>query len=269
MIQQSTKPHIVCTIQARMGSSRLPGKTLATVVGKPVLELMVERLKRATTINEIVVATTVNSEDDAIEALCHKLDISCYRGSSERVLERVVQALQVTNADINVELMADSPFPEPTIVDAMVGIYFEHRYDYVSNCITTTFPPGLEARVYPRWVLEDALQKAETDDEQEHVALNVYSRPDRYKMLNVLAPDEWYAPELYLEMDTAEDLKLVTSIYEALYPANPGFTLDDILAYARANPDIGDLNRAVPRRWKEIIGGELTPGIETLQTPHP
>lgn len=240
---------IAATIQARTGSSRLPRKVLLPILGEAMLARQVERIRRSLLIDEVIIATSTNPNDDAIEDLARQLGVGCFRGSEDQVLDRIVGALGHFAVDVNVEFYGDCPLPDPCIIDAIIGVYLKHQddYDYIGTGLKTTFPPGLEVTVYPARVLYDVAGVAE---DRGHVAVNIRSRRDRYRIMNVEAPPRYRYPDFHLEVDTPEDFKVVSAIYEALYPSNPYFHLGDIIEFLQANPALAESNRHVPRRWK-------------------
>jgi len=242
---------IGATIQARSGSTRLPNKVMLPILGKPMLALEVERIRRSMLIDEVIIATSTNPNDDAVEDLAREIGVACFRGSEEKVLDRIVGALQHFSVDVQVEFYGDCPLPDPTIVDAIIGIYLKHQdsYDYVGTGLKTTFPPGLEVTVYPSHVLYDVASIA---DDREKVAVNIRSRPERYRTMNVEAPPWYRYPDLHLDVDTPEDFKVVSAIYEALYPSNPHFLLPHVIEFMQRNTDLAGSNRGVPRRWKQF-----------------
>ena len=235
-----------------MGSSRLPGKVMKPIVGKPMLALQIERIKRSILIDEVIIATSVESRDDPIEQLARETGVSCFRGSEHDVLSRVVGALKAVQADINVEFMGDSPIPDPMLVDSMVGYYLKNadRYDYLTNALKTTYPPGTEVYVYPASVLYDAESGAADPELREHVGPHIYQHPERYRICNLEAPPWFHYPELYLEVDTPEDLRVMSAIFEHFYPENPGFGLAQVIDFMNAHPELASLNSQVERRWK-------------------
>lgn len=242
---------IAATIQARTGSARLPNKVMLPILGKPMLALQVERIRRSMLIDEVIIATSTNPNDDAVEALARQIGVACFRGSEERVLDRIVGALSHFGVEIQVEFYGDCPLPDPTIIDTIIGIYLKHQdsCDYVGCGLKTTFPPGLEVTVYPSRILYDVASIA---DDRERVAVNIRSRPDRYRTMNVEAPPWYRYPDLHLEVDTAEDFGVVSAIYEALYPSNPHFLLSHVIEFMQRNPALVKLNRSIPRRWKQF-----------------
>ena len=246
---------IGATVQARVGSSRLPSKVLRPIMGKPMIELQVDRIRQSLLIDEVIIATSIEKQDDAIEELAHVIGVSCFRGSENDVLSRIVNALKVSKVDVNVEFMGDNPVPDPMLIDTIIGFYLKnsHKYDYVTNALKTTYPPGMEVFVYPSHVLFDAEKYVPEDDPlREHVGIHIYQHPERYRIKNIEAP-EWYNyPDLHLEVDTQEDFDLVSMIYEHFYHSNPGFTLAQIIDYMKSNTELFNINKHIERRWKEF-----------------
>lgn len=226
---------IVATIEARMGSTRLPGKVLKKVLGKPLLLLMIERVRRARYLDEIVVATTIRERDDAIAALCDRHEICYFRGSEDNVLERVVEAGRQYKADISVLLTGDCPLIDPHIIDQHICAFLSARphIDYVANCEVCSYPVGLEMQVLSWQTLAKTLEFATTAPFREHVGWFVRRHPDRYRRLDIIAPPGLSNPFFRITLDYPEDYERIKTIYEALYPENPEFTTADILDYAR------------------------------------
>ena len=224
---------IVASIQARMGSSRLPGKVLKDLCGKPMLLWHVERVKRSRLLDDVIVATTTSEKDDEIELFCEQHAILCYRGSEDDVLNRIASLIRHHHIDVHVEFCGDSPLTDPQIIDEFVGYYLKHQhsYDYVSNAIKTTYPPGQEVIVYRGGVLSELDQSLSTDDPmREHVGYNIIRFPDRYRLASLEAPDWFYEPEAYLEVDTLTDLEMMRQLIG--YFTEKGvehFTLSQIL----------------------------------------
>ena len=243
---------IAATIQARMGSTRLPGKVLKQIVGRPMLALQIERIRQSRLIDEIIVATTTEPRDDAIVALARDLGVAFFRGSEDDVVSRVVGALQAFAVDLHVEFMGDNPMPDALLVDAIIGYYLKHAddYDYVSNALTTTYPPGAEVFVYPAAVLYDAESKITEAALREHVGVHIYRYPERYRLCNLEAPPWHRYPDMHLEVDTPEDFEVISAIFEHFFPHNPGFSLSQVIEFMTANPHLLDANKEVERRWK-------------------
>lgn len=245
---------IDATIQARMGSSRLPGKVLKTIVGKPLLALQVERIRQSQLIDRVIITTSDLPQDDPIEALAEELGVLCYRGSENDVLGRVVAALKKYRVDLHLEFHGDSPLPDPFLIDTMVGFYlkYENRFDLVTNALRTTYPPGTEAWIYPAEVLFDAEKNVKDIAARESVSDHIYSHTDRYQACNLEAPPWLYYPNFYLEVDTPLDFQMVRMIFEHFYPQDPGFSLRQIIDFLLTHPEIAALNQHEVRRWKEF-----------------
>jgi len=248
----------VATIQARMGSSRLPGKVLMEGGGKPFLLHQVERVRRANKIEEVIVATTDQPCDDLIEQLCSTQGISIYRGSEDDVLGRVAACLQSYKGWGHVELVGDSPFVDPTIVDAFIEYFVCHMddIDYVSNGIEITYPNGAEVNVYRvDTLLECETRVAAEDPMREHVDVHLY-QSGYYRCVNMVAPPALHRPDLYIEIDTPHDYQVLRAIASHFADIEkPEFSLSDIVDFLDQNPDVADMNRHEHRKYwgvKEI-----------------
>lgn len=240
---------LTATIEARMTSTRLPGKVLAVAEGKPMLELMIGRLRYVPEIDGIVVATTVNATDDPIEDLAKRLGVGVFRGSEEDVLERLVQATRAYDVDTLVQLTGDCPLIDPVIVSKVIRHYMAAGVDYVSNVLTRSYPIGMDTQVYAASVLHDVFGRADQPRYREHPSLYIYKHPDRYSLGNVPAPPAETRPELRLTLDTPEDLQVIQNVFGALHRHREDFPLSDILAYLDAHPDIARINAAIQHRY--------------------
>lgn len=245
---------IDATIQARLGSSRLPGKVLKTICGKPMLELQIERIRQSALIDRVIIATADSPQNDAIEELANRLGCFCFRGSEDDVLGRVVGALRAYDVELHVEFQGDNPAPDPLLVDSIIGYYLKHStdYDYVTNALKTTYPPGAEVSVYPASVLMDAERRTGKSPLREHVGLHIYQHAERYRICNLEAPPWLSRPDLHLEVDTEEDFELVSAIFNHFYPENPGFSLSQVIEFIDKNPALAEKNCAIERRWKQF-----------------
>lgn len=238
---------IVCTIEARMRSRRLPGKVLRPVLGRPLLELMIERLRRARRIEEIVVATTVDPSCQPIEDLAHRLGVGCYRGSEDDVLDRVLQAAKSVNADLIVETTGDCPLIDPATIDRVIETFLASDVDYCANVLERTYPRGMDVQVFPTAVLEEAARRTQDPSDREHVSLYIYQRPERFRLLNV-AYERPESADLRLTVDTPEDFALIQRVYEALYRDKPDFDLADILRLMDARPELREINAEIRQK---------------------
>lgn len=240
------------TIQARTGSLRLPNKVLKPVLGKALLQHQIERIQRASTINRVVLATSDLAQDDPLEDLAHSMGILCFRGSETDVISRVCGALEKFEIDIHAEFQGDNSIPDPAVIDFVVGYFLEHseKFDYVTNALKTTYPPGLEVSVYPSRILFDANLRASSSEHREYVGFHINQHPDVYRLKNIEAPAAISRPDLHLEVDTEEDFLLVSHIYEH-FASQPNFTIEDVVAYTDAHPQLTQSNSGIERRWKQ------------------
>jgi spore coat polysaccharide biosynthesis protein SpsF len=229
---------VVASIEARMTSSRLPGKVLMPCVGRPMLELMVERIRRSRYIDTILVATTVNAADDPIVELAQRIGIRFYRGSEFDVAGRVTAAMQEVNADIVVQLTADCPIIDPDVIDQLVRIYAANDFDHVSNTILRSYPDGLDVQVASLQILERCYALCETDEDREHLFYTIRKHRDKINSFQVLAPPELRWPQWRWTLDTMDDYQRISRIYEHLYPRNPAFTSNDIARFMLSDPHL-------------------------------
>lgn len=243
-----SKLKVVATIEARMGSTRLPGKTLKKIMGKPMLELLIERVKKAKLIDEIVVATSENPKDDVIEVLAARLKVGCFRGSEDDVLDRVLKAAKVYGADHIVELWGDCPLIDPEIIDAMIKYYLDNDFDCVGTSLDKTFPWGISALIFPTRILEKISQITQDPVDRENVSNYIYEHPDRYKMGHLPCPPGLNHPEIRLTVDELADFELVKTIFERLTPVNQDFKTIDIIKFLESNPEIKNINIHVKQK---------------------
>lgn len=239
---------IVSTIEARMGSSRLLGKTLRKIMGKPMLELMIERVKKSNLINEIVIATSENPKDDAIEILAKRLNVGCFRGSEGDVLNRVFKAAKAYEADHIVELWGDCPLIDPEIIDKMIKYYLENDFNCVGTCLDKTFPWGISALIFPTKILEEVSQITQDPIDRENVSNYIYEHPDRYTVGHLPCPPELNHPEIRLTVDELDDFELVKTIFEHLTPINPDFRTIDIIKFLEPDYEIKNINMHVKQK---------------------
>ena len=238
-------------VNVRMGSTRLPGKAMRSICGKPLLHHLLERLSLAKSLDQVVVATSTLPANDAIEAFCASLDIACFRGSEDDVLSRTLGALRSVGAGIGVVVFGDGPLIDPAIVDHMVASYIgvNPRCDFVGNDLETTYPPGMEVEVFSVSALADADRRCTERDIREHGTLYLRRNPDLYRLLNLEAPTDLRRPDLELEVDTEADLRVMEAVLDH-FSGRGDFGLIDVIEFLDAHPQIAALNRNVPRRWK-------------------
>jgi len=244
-ISGAVKPRVVASIEARMGSSRLPGKVLADIGGQPTLLRLVRRLQKCKSLDAIVVATSRSAGDDGLAAWCEQNEIACYRGSEDDVLNRVVEAHKFMQSDLIVEITGDCPLTDPAIVDLGVETFLSHDVDVVSNCgRTLTWPMGQYVQVFPLALLEEIDRTIDDAAVHEHVSLYFYEHPEKFRLIELLAPERWREPSWRLQLDYPEDLVFQQAVYAALEPVfGPYFGTEEIVSYLRAHPEVVLLNQ--------------------------
>ena len=219
------KPKIVATIEARMASSRLPGKVLLDLVGKPVLWHLCERLKQVPSIDSIIIATTENPAEDPIVEFAKNNNIACFRGSENDVLKRVLDTASSVNADLIVEITGDCPLLDPNIIEQAIQTYLElsnkEGVDYVSNVLKKGYPLGLAVQVFSYELLKEVDMKTNDSEDREHVSLYIYKEKGRYKTHHLECPDWLYYPEWRWTLDYKEDYTFLKKVYSDLYTNKP------------------------------------------------
>lgn len=239
---------IVIIVQARMGATRLPGKPMMLVKGKPLLQYLIERLKLVKNKSETVIATTLDVHDDVIADFCGTLDIPIFRGTSTDVLRRYQMAATQYNADIIVRITGDCPLIDPEVVDKTIQFFLDNfpKYDYVSNTLERTYPRGLDVEVFTRRALEEANLYGTEEREREHVTPYIYLRPETYKIGQVKNPVDY--SQYRWTVDTPEDYELVKQLIEEAEPAHPTFKLKDLLKLHNQHPDWIEINAHVEQK---------------------
>jgi spore coat polysaccharide biosynthesis protein SpsF len=226
-----------------MGSSRFPGKTMADLAGHPSLWHIIERLKQATLLDGIIVATTDDPGDDVIRACAETADVPCFSGSAEDVMDRTLRAARSVGATTIVTVTGDCPLVDPVVVDKVVGAYIEHQPDYASNKLFGyKYPIGLDVEAFTTDSLEAVERVAREPRDREHVTLYYYEHPDEFNLLAVEPEDRQRRPALRLTLDTAADYELIRAIYDHFWPRQ--FGLDDVLALLDERPEL-EVNRDV------------------------
>lgn len=248
---------VIATISARMGSTRLPGKVLMPLAGKPVLTRIMERVSRSKYLDDIVIATSTNTGDDAIEAFCKERGYRCYRGSEEDVLARVYETAKSCNADIVYRGMGDSPLVDHRIVDDLIEKLVEGNYDFVSNEMgDTPVPDGFDATVFTMKALEEGYKEAMHPEMREHVTVHIKTDPKRYKILALRAEGEMIFPGLRLTLDTPQDYEVLSAVFNELYPKNSDFSALDVIHFLKERPDIVNINSEVKQKMPTLLNNE-------------
>ena len=231
----------IAILQARMSSSRLPGKVLKPIAGRPMLAFQVERVRRARLVDRLVIATSVETSDDPIAALCASEKVDCHRGSLADVLGRFHgAALAFGLVDHVVRLTGDCPLSDPDIIDACIALHIANGADYTSNGVTRSYPDGLDVEVLRFSALDRAHREAKEQFEREHVTPYLYRHPELFSLDVLRAPRD--LAELRWTVDNPADLDFVTRVVAELAPRKPDFTWLDVLALVEARPEIAAIN---------------------------
>lgn len=242
------RKRIVAVIQARMSSSRLPGKVILPLCDKPLLLHVVERTARAKFLDQVVVATSTDVSDDIVEDLCGDSNVSCFRGNLENVLDRFIQAGKTFSATHIVRISADSPLMDAEAIDRVIEA-FTDGVDYVSNVLERTLPRGLCNEMVSLAILEEISRLNLLPHHKEHVTPFIYEHPERYKLVNVESKDERLRhPEWRWCVDELADYKLVRQIFETLYPKQANFNSYDVAALLEKHPEIININSGIAQK---------------------
>ncbi len=240
----SKPPRIVAIIQARMSSTRLPGKILADLGGRPLLARVVERARAAKSVGLVVVATTDRAADDRVAEFCGAGQVPVFRGSEDDVLDRFRQAAARFEADVVVRLTADCPLLDPAVIDLVVQSFLSGDCDYASNTIEPTYPDGLDTEVFRRAALERAWREAKLKSEREHVTPYIWKNPGLFRLLSV--KNDADLSGLRWTVDEPQDLELARRIYGELSAAGM-FGMDDVLEAFRLHPEWNGINTGFAR----------------------
>jgi spore coat polysaccharide biosynthesis protein SpsF len=227
-----------------MKSSRLPGKALMPVLGRPILLLNVERLRRARTIESVTVATSHAPEDDAILAACAEEGVPVFRGSEEDVLDRIYQCAAHFGWWAFAKFTADNPLIDPAVIDRVVGTFLREpeQYDYVSNNHPPTWQDGQQLEVVRTAALAEAWRAAAQSFQREHVTPFIWDQPARFRIGNVALEDDCWYRQYRWTLDYPDDYTFVRTVYERLYPTRPDFDTADLMALLEADPEIAAIN---------------------------
>jgi spore coat polysaccharide biosynthesis protein SpsF len=235
----------VAIVQARVGSTRLPGKVLLPLAGKPVLFHVVDRLRRVKALAEVVVATTDLPADDPIRSLCRDEGIRCFSGSENDVLDRYVQAARRFGADPVVRITSDCPLIDPAIVGRALDLFVSAHGELAYVGFDGSFPDGLDVEVVARVALETAWREAQLSSEREHVTPFIWKQPKRFPQDRIrndtdLSDQRW-------TVDEPEDYALLQAIFEALYEPGRPFGMAEVLSFLNSNPGLRRINQGIGR----------------------
>jgi spore coat polysaccharide biosynthesis protein SpsF len=235
---------IVIVVQARLGSSRLPGKVLMPILGKSLLARMIERLQMIKYQAEIVIATSTEAVDDAIENEAKILALPCYRGSLTNLLDRHYQVAELFEADYLVKIPSDCPLIDPEIINQVFDYFFENDFDYVSNLHPATFPDGNDVEIMTKDCINKTWLEAKKPLELEHTTPYIWENPDQFSIGNF----EWktgldYSMTHRFTIDYQEDYEFIKAVFEELYPKKKSFGCDSILELLAEKPEIFEINK--------------------------
>ncbi|AYE34876.1 cytidylyltransferase domain-containing protein [Clostridium septicum] len=238
---------VLCVIQARAGSSRLPKKVLMDLCGKSVLEHVVERLQNSKEIDEIVIATTNEDKDVCIKEAAEKLKIRCFRGDENNVLSRYYLAAKEFKGDIIIRITSDCPLIDPNLVDQVVKAFKSNRYDYVSPRSKDGLIRGLDVEVFSMKALEKAYKECADEMGLEHVTWFMYNNPDKFNLLDYPVPDKFRHPEIRLCVDEIKDYEKILHIYNKFYDGKI-IDIERVIEYLLNNPEINNINYDVVQK---------------------
>jgi spore coat polysaccharide biosynthesis protein SpsF len=227
---------ILAILQARMSSTRLPGKVMLPLAGQPMILRQVERVRRARRLDALTVATSTDASDDPLAEALRLAGVEVYRGPLDDVLARFVGALDARPADHVVRLTGDCPLIDPQVIDATIELHLAAGADYTQNrLLTKGYPKGQDVEVITAEALRRAAAQAATPEEREHVTWGVWNNPDRWRIARLEPPiDEG---EVRWTVDRPDDYEFVQAVYAALYPTDAAFGSDAIRAWVRAHPE--------------------------------
>jgi spore coat polysaccharide biosynthesis protein SpsF len=260
---------ILAILQARMSSSRLPGKVLQPILGRPMILRQLERIRQASRIDRLVMATSTDASDDVLTEVCQEQGVECARGSLDDVLDRYYQAARKLGPAHVVRLTGDCPLLDPEVMDETIAFHLAGGFDYTSNALDElTFPNGLDVEVLRFDCLERAWREARLPSEREHVTPYVYNHREEFRVGCHSAERD--LSHMRWTVDEAEDLEFVRRIYAALYPANPLFRMRDVVELIEREPALGAINSRFKRneglRKSLIKDREFLAGGHAAQT---
>jgi spore coat polysaccharide biosynthesis protein SpsF len=252
-------PKIVAVIQARMGSTRLPGKILKTIEGKPMLWHIVDRLKRVEKVDDVVIATSNNSKDDQVFQMADEYSISCFRGSETDVLRRFYDAAVEAEAKYIIRITGDCPLVDPKIIGELINLYFDKHLDFcgvatgagvANQSNINRFPDGLDAEMFSFKVLKEADNEAYADFQREHVTPFIWKNKERYKSATLYSSTGDYS-NLRWTVDNQEDYDFAKWIYSMLYHENNEFNYLDVLNLLKKYPEAASNNHLIGKEGYE------------------
>lgn len=236
---------VVGIIQARMGSTRLPGKVLSDLGGQTALARVIRRVRRARALDDVIVATSESAADLAIVDQCRRLSTACFRGSEDDVLDRYYCAAKEVEATAVVRITADCPLIAPEIIEETAAAFLNEQPDYASNALVPGYPRGLDVEVFTMEALSRTWQHARLPYERVHVTPYMYEVPGRFRVLSVAAKADY--SHYRWTLDTSEDLSMIRTVYEH-FGSNDLFGWRDVLALMQQEPQLAEINMHVRQK---------------------
>jgi len=242
------KTKVTAIIQARMSSTRLPGKVLKNICGKPMLWHMLNRLKFSKKIDDIILAIPNLAQNNKLKDIAKEFKLHCFRGSEEDVLDRYYKAAVKFGGDVIVRLTSDCPLIDPRLTDRIIEEHLLADVDYTSGGNKGSFPRGLDTEVFSFDALKRAYEEAKQDYEREHVTPYIYQHPELFKLQFIEASGKLRQPDLRLTVDTEEDLKLIREIFTRLYRDDQIFYAEDIIDLLDRHPGLVAINAHIRQK---------------------
>ncbi len=242
---------IVAIVEARMTSKRLPGKHLLPAAGIPMIAHLLRRLKQVPSLDEVVIATTVNAADEPLVGIAKTFGVSYFRGSEDDVMERVLMAAEASGTDVIVGITGDCPLIDPDLVEQTIQVFLRNKCAYVSNAEIPTYPDGMNTQVYGIASLRKSFSLTDDPLVHEHVTLHIRKNPELFPPIYLVAPPSLSWPDLALTLDERQDYELLKRIIEHFGESNPYFSCREIIEVLRANPQWVALIKGVVRKGDE------------------
>lgn len=236
---------MLAILQARVSSTRLPGKVLKPLLGEPMLIRQIERIKRSSLIEKLVVATSIDISDDVLADVLSQAGVACFRGSLDDVLERVYQAAKLYGSEHVVRLTGDCPLADPMLIDEAINAHLVSGADYTSTALNPTYPDGLDVEVVRFATLERAWRESALSSEREHVTSYIYNHRELFRLKSVEQTDNLSA--LRWTVDELADFVFVERVYGELYSINSAFTMSDVLTLLERRPELLGINARIER----------------------
>lgn len=238
---------VICIVQARMGSERLPGKVIKPISGKPMILYTLERLKGCSYIDEVILATSDKSTEKPLVEIVENAGFNVFRGNETDVLKRYAAACKKYKGDVVLRVTGDCPLIDKTIVDNAVSKFLMYDYDYVRLDVPDSFIRGFDVEVFSKEALERVYKLTQNSEEcyREHVTLYMYRHPEQFK-IGYVKGDKFYAKDYRLCVDTAEDFEVVSKIYEHF--KDEFVSAKEIVKYLDANPEIAEINNVIVQK---------------------